>query len=113
MARPRQDAEKPVPKRPPATTPQARENQLIGMAYDEAERQFTSRTASSQVITHFLKLGTAKEGLERQKLEAENRLLAARVKSMADDSNSAKLYEDAIKAFRGYQDGSAEGDDID
>jgi hypothetical protein len=113
MARPRQDAENPAPKRPPATTPQALENELIVMSFAAARKQIASGTASSQVLTHFLKLGTAKEGLERQKLEAENRLLAARVESMASDSNSAKLVEDALRAFRGYTGEEVEEEDDD
>lgn len=103
MARPRKDDDKPVSKRPPATTPQARENQLISMAYDAAEKQIKSGNASSQVITHFLKLGTAKEGLEREKLIAENKLLLARVDGIANSAQSIELYEKAISAFRTYQ----------
>jgi hypothetical protein len=102
------DAEKPTRRRPPATTPQARENQLIGMAYDEAERQIRNKTASSQVITHFLKLGSEKERLERQKLEAENRLLMARVEQLASSANTEALYKEALDAFRGYR-----GEDVD
>lgn len=111
MVRPSKDDEKQT-KRRPATTPQARENQLVGMAYDAAEKQIRAGTASSQVITHFLKLGTAKEGLEREKLEAENKLLIARVNNLASLSHSAELYEKAIKAFRSYQ-GAEEQDDYE
>lgn len=103
MARPRKDDNAPVSKRPPATTPQARENQLISMAYDAAEKQIQEGKATSQLLTHFLKLGTAKEGLERNKLEAENKLLLARVERIASDGQSIELYEQAIKAFRSYQ----------
>lgn len=103
MARPRKDDNAPVTKRPPATTPQARENQLIGMAYDAAEKQIREGKATSQLLTHFLKLGTEKEGLERKKLEAENKLLHARVESIASGAQSSELYEKAIKAFRKYQ----------
>ena len=38
----------------PALTPEARENQLISLAVDLAEEQLRDKTASSQVITHFL-----------------------------------------------------------
>lgn len=56
----------------PAMTPKARENQMIALAMDAAERQLLDGSASSQVITHFLKLGTERERLEREKLEKEN-----------------------------------------
>lgn len=113
MARPRMDDKKPAPKRPPATTPQARENQLISMSYDAAEKQIRSGNASSQILTHFLKLGTAKEGLERDKLEAENKLLAARVESMASNARVEDLYENAINAMRAYQGDKIEEDYLD
>ena len=61
----------------PALTPEARENQLIYLATDLAEKQLREGTASSQVITHYLKLGSTKEKLEREKLAEENNLLRA------------------------------------
>ena len=36
----------------PALTPEARENQMIALAVDLAEKQLLEGTASSQVITH-------------------------------------------------------------
>lgn len=103
MARPRKDDQEEPKKRPPAKTPQARENELINLAFDEAERQISEGKASSQMITHFLKLGSAKEGLERQELESKNKLLIARVEQLAASANSAETYERAIQAFRGYR----------
>ncbi len=44
---------------PPATTPEEREKQVINYAYELAEKQMLAGTASSQVITHFLKRSTA------------------------------------------------------
>ena len=64
-------------KRRAAMSPEARENQLISEAVDLAEEQIINGTASSQVITHFLKLGSMKERLEREKLQNENELLNA------------------------------------
>lgn len=104
MARPRKDDDEvTAPKRPPATTPQARENQLISVAIDVAERQMRDGTASSQVITHFLKLASVRENLERDKLIAENKLLQARVENMASNERVEELYSEAIKAMRSYQ----------
>ena len=108
MARPRKDDQEEPKKRPPATTPQARENELINLAFDHAEKQIREGTASSQMVTHFLKLGSAKEGLERKKLEAENSLLAARVEQLSSMANQAETYQKAIEAFRGYR-----GEDVD
>ena len=60
----------------PALTPEARENQLISLAMDQAEQQLMDGTASSQVITHFLKLATSKTALEKEKLKKENKSIA-------------------------------------
>ena len=86
----------------PAINPQARESQMIAKAIDLAERQLEEGTASSQVITHFLKLGTERERLEREKLEEENRLLKAKTKAYESAEEIKVLYEEALKAMRNY-----------
>lgn len=114
MGRPRKDAEVEAPaKRPPATTPQARENQLINLAVDVAEQQLRAGTASSQVITHFLKLATGREALERVKLEHENELLKARTEQMGSSHRQEELYAKALKAMKTYQTGEEEEEYID
>ena len=89
----------------PALTPEARENQLVSLAVDLAEKQLREGTASSQVITHYLKLGSTKEILEKQK-----ELIEAKTQNLKSIENSEKLYADALKAFRGY---SGHGDEVD
>src|SRR4051794_13001729 len=89
-------------RRPPATTPEGRENQLIAAAFDLAERQILEGTASSQVISHFLKRGSGRETLEEERLRGENDLLRAKIEQMASASNVEKLYADAIDAMRSY-----------
>lgn len=86
----------------PALTPEARENQMISLAVDLAERQLMDGTASSQVITHYLKLGTTKERLEREKLENENELLKAKVEAYQSAARTEELYADAIAAMKNY-----------
>ena len=87
----------------PALSPEARENQLISLAVDLAEKQLIEGTASSQVITHFLKLGTTKAELEKEKLRKENKLLEARASAIEDSKEYKILVEDAIRAIKGYQ----------
>jgi hypothetical protein len=99
----RKDAEPSRPRRPPATTPEARESQMISLAVEVAEAQMRAGTASSQVITHYLKLATTRERLEQEKLTRENALLAAKADSMISGKNSEDLYEKAIKAMKSYQ----------
>lgn len=95
---------------PPALTPEARENQLISLAIDVAERQLMEGTASAQVITHYLKLGSTKERLEMERLKRENEFLKAKTDAVASSKRVEELYDTAVKAFRGYL-GVGDGDD--
>lgn len=89
-------------RRAPATTLEGRENQMISLAVDLAEQQLREGTASAQVITHYLKLGTTKERLEKEKLEKENELLKAKTESLQSSKRIEELYEEAIKAMQIY-----------
>lgn len=91
----------------PALTPEARENQLISLAVDLAEKQLQEGTASSQVITHYLKLGSTKERIEREILEKQKELITAKTESLQSSKRVEELYENAIKAMRNY---SGQGD---
>lgn len=86
----------------PALTPEARENQLVSLAVDLAEQQLRDGTASSQVITHYLKLGSTKERLEKEKLEEENKLLRAKTESIQSQKRVEELYKEALDAMRNY-----------
>lgn len=86
----------------PATTLEGRENQLISLASDLAERQLANGTASAQVITHFLKLGSTRERLEQQKIQKENLLLSAKVDDMASARRVEELMIDALNAMKTY-----------
>lgn len=87
----------------PALTPESRENQLIAKAIKLAEKQLDEGTASSQVITHYLKLGTEKAKLEREKLMHENELLAAKTKMIESTKRSEELFERALIAMSDYR----------
>lgn len=86
----------------PAISPEAREMQMINLAVDLAEQQLRDGTASSQVITHFLKLGTTRAELEKEKLRLENEKTKAQTKSIESGDEMKALYENAIKAMRNY-----------
>lgn len=96
----------------PALSPEARENQLISLAVDLAERQMLEGTASSQVITHFLKLGTTRAELEKEKLKRENKVLEAKAKAIESSEEVKVLYENALKAMRNYA-GYGEADEYE
>lgn len=96
--------EDPVPQRRsrPATTLDAREQQLVAKAVDLAEKQIEDGTASAQVITHFLRLGTTRERLEQEKLRRENMLLEGRTEQLASQGRIEALYKDALNSMREY-----------
>ena len=89
-------------KRQPASTPEGRENQLVSLAVDLAEQQLEDGTASAQVISHYLKLGSTREQLEQERLKRENELLKARVDQLASAKRIEELYETALNAMRSY-----------
>lgn len=96
------------PRRRRATTPEARENQLISLAVDLAEKQLREGTASSQVISHYLKLGTSREQLEQERLRRENKLLETRVEAIESQKRVEELYTEALTAMKVYSGRSKE-----
>lgn len=86
----------------PALTPESRENQMIALSIDLAEKQLREGTASSQVITHFLKLGSTKNQLELEKIRRENELLQAKTQSLESAKRVEELYENALSAMKDY-----------
>lgn len=112
MARKTAASSGPITKKRPAATPEAQENHMISLAMDLAERQLMEGTASSQVITHFLKLATEKERLERVALEKEILLKSAKTTAIENADHINELYENAMKAFTTYRGISADDEDV-
>ena len=94
----------------PALTPEARENQLVSLAINLAEQQLRDGTASSQVITHHLKIGSTKERIEKEILEQQKELITAKTEALRSQKRVEELYASALKAMRTY---SGQGDDED
>lgn len=86
----------------PGRTLEARENQLILLATNLAEQQLRDGTASSQVIAHYLKLGSTRERLEQERIRHENELASAKSERIRADRQSIELLDEALKAFRSY-----------
>ena len=87
---------------------EARENQLISLAVDLAEKQLMEGTASSQVITHYLKLGSTKERIEKEILEKQKELIEAKTEALHSAKRIEELYSNALIAMRNYR-----GEDVD
>lgn len=94
-------------RRPPPTSPQAGENRNISLAVKLAEQQLRDGSASSQVVTHYLKAASARDALEMKRLELENRLAEAKIEQIQSAQRLEELYEGAINAMREYR-----GDDV-
>lgn len=95
--------DEPRKRLPPARTPEAREAQLVAAAYDLAEEQLLNGTASAQVMSHFLKIGSTREKIELEKTKQETILVAAKVKDLQNVEEMKVLYTNAMNAMRGYQ----------
>lgn len=87
----------------PALTPEARENQLVSLAVDLAEKQLLEGTASSQVITHYLKIGSTREKIELEKEKKELILIEAKTEALKSAQSMDELYKDALEAMRTYK----------
>lgn len=91
------------PQSRPATSPEARENQLINLAVSLAEKQLRDGTASPSVITHFIKLASTRERLERDILEKNSRLIDAKAKNLDKDRESEEVAKAAVEAMKNYK----------
>ena len=94
----------------PPLTPEAQENQMISLAVDLAKKQLQEGTASSQVITHYLKLGSTKEKIEKEILEKQKELISAKTEALQSAKRIEELYTNALNAMRSYS-GQVESDD--
>lgn len=97
----------------PAESPEARESQLVSLAIGLAERQLLDGTASSQVITHYLKLGSQKEKLDYQIKEKQKDLIEAKTESYRSSKKIEEMYKDALEAMRSYSGVEHRGDNYD
>lgn len=95
----------------PAATPEAREKQLVALAVDLAEQQLRDGTASSQVITHFLRIGSTREQIEKEILLSQKELNLAKIKAYESETAMKELYEKAINALKSYS-GHGDSNDI-
>lgn len=98
----------------PGLTPESREDQLVALAINLAEEQLLAGTASSQVISHFLKIGSTKERIEKEILSEQKELVKAKTEALKSEKRVEELYTEALNAMRRYS-GQArvENDDED
>ena len=86
----------------PSLTPEGREKQMIALAIDCAEIQLMDGTASAQVITHYLKLGSSKEALEQELMQQQKELMIAKTEAIHSAKRVEEMYKEALQAMRDY-----------
>ena len=89
-------------KLPPARSQEERERQLIALAYDVAEQRLLDGTATSQEVTHFLKLGSTKDRIEREILERQKELITAKTEALQSQRRVEELFANALDAMKSY-----------
>ena len=99
-------------KSAPAVDPEARENQMISLAIDAAERELMRERPANQVVLHYLKLATTKTQLEKEKLRHENLLLEAKADAVKSAARTEELYAEAIQAMKIYSGSLNRGDEV-
>lgn len=97
-------------KLPPPKTIEEAENQMIFLAMDLARKQLENGTASAQVITHYLKLGSSKERLDQQNISQDIKLKEAKTNAIQSSESAEELFANAISAMSIY---SGEEEDED
>lgn len=91
---------KPISK--PAMTPEQDENECISLAFALAKEKLRDGTASSQLITEFIKAGSYKRELEIEELRSKVKLLETKCISLESQRRSEDIAEKALQAFRTY-----------
>lgn len=86
----------------PAQTPENRERQLVNLAVNLAEKQLNEGTASAAVITHYLKMGSQRETLEREILSEKAKLESAKTEALKEAKETKAMYEEAVEAIKKY-----------
>ena len=94
-----------------ALSPAAREQQIISLAMDLAEQRIRNGTASSQEVTHFLKMGSEKHRMEMEKLQKENELLRAKTEALDAGRQNLEEMNAIFAAFKKYSGHAGESDD--
>lgn len=97
-------------RRSSARSAEAREKEVIAAAYDLAEKQIREGTASSQVISHFLKMGSTRDRLEKELMEEKRKLMAAKTEAIESEKELKELYKEAMNAMRTYTGAGSEED---
>ena len=82
--------------------PESREQQMISLAVNEAERRLIDGTASSQIIVHYLNLATTQAQINLELARQDLELKKAKTESIESERRTEEYYREAIDAMRRY-----------
>ena len=100
-------------KLPPASTPEARENQLISAAMDLAEERILDKSASNSLLIHYLRLGSTRERMEKEFISKRIENLEAKTEAIYTEKRVDEMYRRALDAMRVYQGQTQYDDDLE
>ena len=102
MAKPDGTNKDSMKTRPPATTPEGREQQITALAMNAIEKRILNGTATAQELTYAAKLGSPTARLERKLLEKQNELIDVKINGIRSQERSEEIYAQALSAMRTY-----------
>jgi chorismate mutase len=89
------------------------ESKMIDLAISQARNQLERETASSQIVTHFLRLGSLRAQVELEKLKLENNLLEEKITSERQGQQLNEMVQEVLKALNDYSYVPPGADDVD
>lgn len=93
---------------PKGRTVEARENELISLAVDQAEQMLRAGRAPQSVLLHYLQLGASDYPLRKERLERQNELMRAKKEVLEKQDYMEELTKNAIDAMYKYSGAESE-----
>lgn len=84
-----------------------RERENMFLATELAAKQLRDGTAKAQVVTHYLRMSSPREDIERRMMEAKIALLEGQLAACQNDMATQALIIEALESLREYR-GSGE-----
>lgn len=75
---------------------------LIALSYSQAREQLESKTASSQIVTHFLTLGSPATILKNEQMRLQNELLIEKIRSEKESQRLSGMVDQVLRALQSY-----------
>lgn len=89
-------------KLPAAKTPEAREHQIISLAWDLAEERILDGTASNALLVQCLRMGGSRERKEKELMDARIEQTKIKTQAIEAERRMDEIYAKALDAMRIY-----------